>query len=150
MWDFRATLSRLHDGDSFWVLGDTMFGQRYEPELRLLDVHAPELTASGDPPPPRPLRLPRFGEPGGLETTAFVRGWLYDAEQVEPPRRWYLYVQTVQTKTYEPTQKQTFTRWLATVWRFDQRDPGASLNAAVTGFLAGHPEWGPGMLPEGT
>lgn len=127
MWDFRAYVTRPHDGDSLWVLADTAFGQRYEPELRLLDVHAPELAQLGGP-----------------ETSNFVNDWLAQVAAVQPVRRWPLYVTTVQTKVYEPSQKLTFTRYLATVWPFDRRAPEDSLNFAVTLFLAGHPDWPPG------
>lgn len=128
MWDFRAYLTREHDGDSFWIMADSAFGQRYEPELRLLDVHAPELS-----------------EPGGVETTDFVNGWLAGAAGVQPVRRFPLYVVTLQTKVYEPTQKMTFTRYLATVWPYERRAPEDSLNYAVNTFLSGHPEWPSGQ-----
>lgn len=126
---FRAYLTREHDGDSLWVMCDTAGSHRWEPELRLLGVHAPELD-----------------EPGGTETTAFVNGWLRTAATHSAvPRRWPLWVETVLTKGYEPTMRMTFTRYLATVWRFEgQRVYDLSLNAAVTNFLADHPEWGPG------
>lgn len=132
MWDCRAYLTKPHDGDSFWVMADTMFGQRYEPELRLLDVHAPELS-----------------EPGGREATGFVNDWLREAAAAQPNRRWPLYVLTVKTRVYEPESRMTFTRYLADVWRYDQApdqpSPGPSLNDAVRWFLGGHPEWGPGQ-----
>ena len=60
-WGFRAMLTKPHDGDSFWMLCDTGFGDRHEPELRLYNVHAPEI---------KPM------QPGGQETTDFVNGWL--------------------------------------------------------------------------
>jgi hypothetical protein len=134
---FRAYLTREHDGDSFWVMCDTAGDQRWEPELRLLNVHAPELET-----------------PGGVETTAFVNGWLSSAAtRSEIRRRWPLWVETVLTKAYEPTMKMTFTRYLATVWEFEDahRWPVGSaeraelsLNWAVTAFLAEHPVWGGG------
>ncbi|HZM82141.1 MAG TPA: hypothetical protein VFC19_41005 [Candidatus Limnocylindrales bacterium] len=126
MWDFRAYLTRPHDGDSFWVMADTMFGGRHEPELRLLDVSTPELN-----------------EPGGAECTAFVNDWLAAVAAASPRRRWPLYCLTVQTKVYEPTQKMTFVRYLATVWPFDAQD-GPSLNDDLRTFLAGYPDWGTG------
>jgi hypothetical protein len=128
MWDFRAYLTRPHDGDSFWVMADTAFGQRYEPELRLLDVHAPELN-----------------QLGGRECTEFVNDWFAQVATERPPRRWGLYLQTQQTAVYEPTQRMTFTRYVAEVWPFDRRGPDESLNALVRQYLAGHPEWPSGM-----
>jgi hypothetical protein len=50
----------------------------------------------------------------------------------------------VQTKTVEPGQKTTLSRYLATVWRYGEQDHGPSLNDAVTGFVQSHPEWGHG------
>jgi hypothetical protein len=140
---YRATLTRPHDGDSFWVLCDTGFGGRAEPELRLLDVHAPELRA---------MRLPPRGQPGGGETTSFVGDWMTvaEAQAWRNGVRWYLWVETVMTRVAEPTERQSFTRYLATVWRIaDRPAPGTadqvlSLNHQITTFLSGHPDWPPG------
>lgn len=137
MWDCRAQLVKMHDGDTFTVLADTMFSQRCDVQLRLLNVYAPELK-----------------DPGGLETTDFVNTWLMEAMLVQPILRWPIYLKTVRTQVYEPNQKMTFTRYLATVWRYDPTKDGAvdglpSLNDAVNAFLAQHPEWGPGdTLPK--
>lgn len=131
MWDYRAALVKPHDGDTFRVLADTGFAGRQEVDVRLLDVHAPEL-----------------GEPGGTETARFVNTWLTHAATVQPGCRWPLYVLTSTTGTAEPGQRRTFTRYLAQVWRFDQRPdsdrPGPSLNDTLRRFLADHPQWGPG------
>jgi hypothetical protein len=132
---FRGYLTKKHDGDSFWTMLDTAGDQRWEPELRLLDVPAPELN-----------------DPGGQETTDYTNGWLAAVPGRAPGRRWYLWVETVLTRAYEPTMKMTFTRYLATVWAQEDaawRDPGRvpfelSLNHSVNTFLSGHPEWGPG------
>lgn len=141
---FRAYLTKPHDGDSFWVMCDSGFNGRAEPELRLVDVHAPELRA---------MRLPPMFQPGGSETTAFVNDWMEHAKAVDPlrPRRWYLWVETILTSAYEPEQRQTFTRYLAKVWLYGQRPTGdrptieaLTLNAALTLYLSGHPEWPPG------
>ncbi len=128
---FRAYATKRHDGDSFWVMADTGFDGRAEPELRLVDVTAPEV---------KPVQL------GSAETTNFVNEWLIAAESVKPARRWPLWVVTMQTTAFEPEQKQTFTRYLAWVWRFDQQDdPDATLNRAVAGMLAQHPDWPAGQ-----
>jgi hypothetical protein len=127
---FRAALTRPHDGDSFWMLCDTGFDGRHEPELRLLDVHAPELS-----------------QPGGHETTSYVNGWL--ATHSDPTRHWPFWVDVVRTRTFEPEMKTTFTRYVATVWQFDDNPDGTrsatagllTLNTSVTLFLSGHPEW---------
>jgi hypothetical protein len=140
---YRATMTKPHDGDSFWVLCDTGFSGRAEPELRLLDVHAPELRA---------MRLPPRGQPGGGETTSFVSDWMTvaEAQAWRDGVRWYLWVETVMTKVAEPTERQSFTRYLATVWRIADHpalgpaDPVLSLNHQITTFLSGHPDWPPG------
>jgi hypothetical protein len=124
MWDCRAKVTRPYDGDSFWILADTQFGQRYEPELRLLNVYAPEV-----------------GDPGDREVTAVIADWF---ARLDPRRQWPLYVVTVQTKVFEPKQRMTFNRYLATVWRFGEQAGGISLNQVVNQYLDEHPEWGRG------
>jgi hypothetical protein len=138
---YRAAPTKIHDGDSFWVLADTGFGGREEPELRLLDVHAPELN-------PRALALPPRGQSGGPETASFVNNWLVQAEMSAGNHRWVLWVETVATRATEPGERMTFTRYLATVWRIvdcpiwgQGGDPSASLNYQVATYLSGHPEW---------
>lgn len=91
--------------------------------MRLLDVHAPERS-----------------EPGGPETTQFVAAWL---AAVDLGRRWPLVVRTDPSSLREPTERRTFVRYLATVYRAGVA--GRSLNDDVTAFLAAHPGWGPGQ-----
>jgi endonuclease YncB( thermonuclease family) len=125
-WGFRAQITKPHDGDSFWVLADLGFSARAEVELRLDGVHAPELAQQGGP-----------------ESTDFVNGWL--AASMSAGRRWPLWLEVAQTVTSEPGMRQSFTRYVATVWAFDQRGPGQSLNEATNAFLAGHPDWPSGF-----
>lgn len=143
---FRAYPSKTHDGDSFWVIADTGFNGRHEPELRLLDVHAPELD-------PVRLALPPRDQPGGAEAGSFVNAWLASADAAVGEARWSLWVETVMVRSADPNagERQTFTRYLATVWRlgdclaWGQGGPkSASLNHQVAFFLSGHPEWPPG------
>jgi len=126
-WGFRARLTRPHDGDSFWVLCDTGFGSRFEPELRLDGIRAPEI---------HPM------QPGGQETTDYVKGWLSAHSGTD--RRWPLWVEIVLLTTFEPDMVTTFQRYVATVFPFDARGGADSLNYAVSTFLAEHPEWPPG------
>lgn len=139
---FRAYPTKRHDGDSFWVMIDAGGPCRWEPELRLLDVRAPEVLA---------LRLPTAPQPGGIETTNYVNG-LLDGIVGKSQRRWCLYVETVLTTTFEPTERTTLSRYLAGVWDYDQAYPwhpgevpwANSVNYQVATFLSGHPEWPPG------
>lgn len=145
---FRAYLTKPHDGDSFWVMCDAGGEARFEPELRLFDVRAPELLQN----PAAMISLPRKGQAGSAEATEFVNGWIAQAV-AGATRRWTLSVALAMTTVAEPTERRTFTRYLARVWRgsdwpqpWDGSPPldGSSLNSAVTTFLSGHPEWPPG------
>jgi endonuclease YncB( thermonuclease family) len=127
VFDYRCALVRPVDGDSLIVLADLGFHARQELEVRLLDVHAPELS-----------------QPGGRETADFANGWLASVAAGRPNRRWPFAISTVQTTVYEPETRMTFVRYLATVYPFERRESEASLNCAVTTFLSGHPEWPPG------
>lgn len=138
---FRASLTRGHDGDSFWVLADTGFGQRAEPELRLADVHAPELVA---------MRLPPRRQPGSREAREFVAGWIDRLRWKTPARRWYLSVGVAMTTTVEPDERTTFRRYVAVVFAYESwplpwvtpmPTVDVSLNHDVAVWLAGHPEW---------
>lgn len=128
MWEYRAQLIKAHDGDTFRVLVDTGFAQRAEVDLRLLNVRAPELH-----------------QPGGTECAAYVQKWMADAAAAQPGRRWALYVHTCPSKTAEPESRRTLNRYLAEVWRWDDRPtgphPGRSLNEAIAGYIAGHSAW---------
>ncbi len=139
---FRAYATKAHDGDSFWVMCDTGFGGRAEPELRLIDVYAPELLQ---------MRFPAAGQPGSAQAKAFVAEWLRDAATRAGESRWSLWVETYLTRSADPKEKQSFTRYLATVWCaadcliWGQAGPvHRSLNYDVAGFLARHPDWPPG------
>lgn len=138
---YRAYLTKPHDGDSFWVMYDAGCEARVEPELRLADVHAPELI----------VRIPRVGQPGGTDTRQFVADWLATAKTAAMARRWYLWVAIAMTSTLEPSDRRTFTRYVAKVWSIvDCPEWGKapidslSLNSAITTYLSGHPEWPPG------
>jgi endonuclease YncB( thermonuclease family) len=132
---FRAYLTEPHDGDTFTVITDGGFDTRAEPALRLYDVSAPELA----------MRLPPMHQAGGREATEFVNGWLARAQAQNPRRRWWLWVDTLMTSSYEADQRTTFRRYVARVWQFDDHDAGGgepeSLNYAVRTYLSGHPEW---------
>lgn len=60
MWDKRAQITSVHDGDTITVTLDQGFGDTKEGmKIRLLGVYAPELS-----------------QPGGKETRDFVIAWL--------------------------------------------------------------------------
>jgi endonuclease YncB( thermonuclease family) len=122
VFDYRAQLVRVVDGDSAVLLFDQGLGGRQEEEVRLLNVSAPERHQAG-----------------GLECRDFVAAWIGQL----PARRWPLYVQTVPNTTLEPAERRTFVRYLATVRDFTDRT--RCLNDDLARFLAQHPEWGSGI-----
>ena len=122
MWDYRAALLRVTDGDTIEVLADTGFHGRQEVDLRLTGVSAPERN-----------------QPGGSDTAVFVQNWL--AAQAMPGFRWPWHVHTEINTKVEPDERLTFTRYLGMVTSFKT---GESLNQAVIDYLAAHPEWGSG------
>jgi hypothetical protein len=126
MWDYRAALIKVTDGDTMVFLVDTGFHGRQEVELRLAGVNAPELS-----------------QPGGIETKTFVSEWLQNSSSLLslPPMRWPLRVQTQINTNPEPIERRSFTRYIGWVHSFAT---GASLNTAIIDFLNQHPEWGPG------
>ena len=123
MWEYRALPIMTLDGDTVRLLVDIGFYARHQIDLRLLDVHAPELR-----------------DPGGLEARDFAVGWLETAAQSN--LTWPLLIRTQTTKVTEPTEKQTFTRYIGDIYDIT----GAShLNAQLRHWLSQHPEWGPGL-----
>lgn len=122
MWDYRAGLIRVIDGDSVVLMLDQGFNGRQEEEIRLLNVSAPERN-----------------ELGGAESRKFVEDWFLNLDYT---LRWPLYVKTVPNTNVEPNEKRTFVRYLATIWKFGNMSQ--SLNGAVTQYLTEHPEWGTG------
>jgi hypothetical protein len=128
MFQYRAALSRVVDGDSAILLIDCGFSVRAEVEVRLLDVHAPERS-----------------QPGGAEATSFAAAWFDHVAAIDPSRRWPLYVETQISRVVEPTERRSFIRYVGTVWPIGTQAPESSLNWLLAQFLAGHPEWPSGM-----
>jgi hypothetical protein len=122
MWEYRAAIVRIHDGDTLFLLIDQGLHGRQEEPIRLEHVSAPELS-----------------DPGGVETLAYVREW---CDRLRAGLRWPLLVNTVPNTNPEPDERRTFVRFLGTI-----RDIAAfrNLNDDVRAFLATHPEWGSGM-----
>lgn len=123
MFDYRASLIRVVNGDSIVILADVGYGARVEEEVRLLNVSAPE-----------------HYQPGGLESRDFTAAWF---KQCSPTRRWPLHVITVPNTTLEPIEKRSFVRYLATV--SDIVAPSRVLNTELALYLSQHPEWGHGI-----
>jgi hypothetical protein len=121
MWTYRASLLEILDGDTLRLLVDTGFYARHRIDLRLLDVSAPELR-----------------DPGGPETRDFVQAWYY---QLNLDLEWPMLIHTQTTKLIEPSEKQSFTRYIGDIHNITNGD---HLNAQVRHHLAQHPEWGPG------
>lgn len=120
MWEYRASVIDVLDGDTLRLLVDTGFHARHQVDLRLVAVKAPELNQAGGP-----------------ETKEFVVDWCSKL----PPLKWPLLIKTSTTTVTEPSEKMTFTRYLGHAWNIDN---DACLNVAINGFLTLHPEWGPG------
>lgn len=112
MWDRRATVLSVIDGDTMHVLLDQGFGDSKEMALRLFGVWAPEKSQTGGP-----------------ETTAFVSRWL--AERAgQSFVKWPFVVTTMRVRD-DSKEQMTFNRYVGTL------DYGnESLNLAVNAFVA--------------
>lgn len=109
MWDYRAQVTDVHDGDTITVLLDTGFNnRRMETALRLLDVFAPELS-----------------QPGGPETRDFVQTWV--AARSAPQWPFVCITARIKSDAHEVT---TFGRYVGILLA-----DGESLNDAVTAFV---------------
>jgi hypothetical protein len=135
MFDYRAAVYQVTDGDTIVLTLDQGLGDRSEEPIRLIGVRAPER-----------------GEVGWLEARMFTVEW---CERLSRATRWPLYVRTLPNTSFDPTEKRSFVRWLgevyevmlplrinpATNWPYLARN----LNVEVQAFLDLHPEWGPGQ-----
>ena len=111
MWDRRARLAWVKDGDTIEVVLDQGFGDTKQIAVRLLGVWAPELS-----------------EVGGDYARNFVVRWFMDL----PATSWPFIVTTVRMKTTDKEQM-TFDRYVATV---TSADGSRSLNADAIAYLA--------------
>jgi hypothetical protein len=122
VWEYRASPIVAVDGDTVRLLVDLGFYARHQIDLRLLDVSAPELRDSG-----------------GVEARDHVTAWLRTVAL--PGLAWPLLVRTQTTKVTEPTERQTFTRYIGDIYDITNGD---HLNAQLRHWLSQHPEWGSG------
>lgn len=130
MWEYRAALAPtteadfgelVHDGDTIKLLIDLGFDARVEKWIRLAGVHAPELN-----------------QPGGQETRAFTLGWLTSRCNAARGLKWPLRIVTEITHTTEPTEIQSFARYIGMVY---DASGGGPINLAISTFLTEHPDW---------
>jgi endonuclease YncB( thermonuclease family) len=110
MWDYRASVLKVKDGDTLRVLLDRGFDETKEIDLRLFDTWAPEKTDSGGP-----------------ETKAHATEWVDERSE----GRWPFVVILERTKRGDH-EVSTLGRYVGTLL-----DPqGDSLNSAVTAFVS--------------
>jgi endonuclease YncB( thermonuclease family) len=113
MWDKRAQVTNVHDGDTITVTLDQGFGDLKEGmRLRLNGVYAPELS-----------------QPGGLETKRFVEDWL--ARYANAALRFPFVVTSVRTPRSDK-EVTTLERYVAIV---DSADRKFNLNWAISDFI---------------
>ena len=93
MWDYRAKLKRIVDGDTLEVIIDVGFHGTQTEQLRLLGVNTPEMKGAS--------------REAGLKAKQFTHEWLIQAGQ--SPSEWPLIVNT--------EKDDVFGRYLATVYR---------------------------------
>ena len=111
MWDRRAQILDVHDGDTLHAVLDQGFGDSKEITVRLLGVWAPELS-----------------QPGGPETRAFVKAWL-DTHSAAPDG---LVVVTTARTPRSDKEVVTLSRYVATVTSMDGTE---NLNLAIMEFV---------------
>lgn len=112
MWDKRAQLVRVKDGDTFVAVLDQGFRQTLEIDVRLLGVYAPEK-----------------GEPGWAECTNFTADWL--GREAASGATWPFVVTTVRMARTDREQT-TLERYLCTVTSLDST---RHLNAELVEFI---------------
>lgn len=112
MWDKRATVVAVHDGDTITAVLDQGFGQTTQITVRLFGVFAPELK-----------------EHGGPEVRGFVERWMSEMEASWP--KWPFVITTVRGPKVGK-ELLTFGRYLAIV---TDSSHTRNLNAEVTAFI---------------
>lgn len=113
MWDRRASIVDVHDGDTVTAVLDQGFGDTKEIKVRLLGVYAPELRQNG-----------------GIETRAFVARWLDETAVAGAD---FPYIITTARTVRSDIEQSTLGRYVATV---TNHDGTRSLNAEVMEFVA--------------
>jgi hypothetical protein len=132
MWDTRARRSdklrtgKGDDGDTILFISDLGRGVFDEAPIRLKGVFAPETS-----------------QPGGKESAKFLALCMSEVEERAAAHhlRWPFVVVTEPNTNPEPDERQSFVRYIGTVYA---RDTGECINDEMAAFLASHPEWGGG------
>lgn len=114
MWDYRASVLKVKDGDTLRVLLDRGFDETKAIDLRLLDTWAPEKD-----------------EPGGPETRAFVEEWLNSRDQ---NKGLWPFVVTLQRTKSGDREVTTLGRYVGTL----ATPEGEKLNSVVDFFVIAH------------
>ena len=110
MWDKRATIIGIHDGDTLTAVLDQGFRQTTEITVRLLGVFAPELK-----------------QVGGPESLAFVRDWVSGFSTT----KWPFVVTTIRGPKSD-REITTLERYVAVVETIDHSH---NLNIDVAAFV---------------
>lgn len=117
MWDRRAKLISVHDGDTVRVVLDQGFYDTKEINVRLLNVFAPELKQAG-----------------GADVRDFVHSWF---NQLTPYSGWNFIVTTTRLKTADK-EDTSFDRYVGTITSLDgTRNLNMDVQAYVT--VKGYP-----------
>ena len=116
MWDRRAALVRVKDGDTFVARLDQGFRDVKEIDVRLYGVYCPER-----------------GEPGYQECRDFTQAWM-DHEAQVAGTAWPLVVTTHRMRTVDREQT-TLERYVATVTSLDG---SRNLNLDLAAFVLDH------------
>lgn len=109
-WLWPARPVRAIDGDTLELLVDRGFRGTSRERVRLLGVDTPEVVGRN--------------RAAGLAATAYTADWLGG----DPAADWPLVIET-----FRPRERDSFGRWLATIWRVSD---GHCLNADL--IHAGH------------
>lgn len=113
MWDRRARIVDVHDGDTVTALLDQGFGDTKLIKVRMLGVFAPELR-----------------QDGGEETQEFVSRWLDETVMAGAA---FSHIVTTARTIRSDVEQTTLGRYVATI---TNHDGTRSLNAEVMEFVA--------------
>lgn len=109
MWEYRAKVTRVVDGDTIDVVTDLGFGLDMAMRLRLLGVDAPETTGET--------------AAAGAAATAFTKNWLVEHQDIDQ----WIFVATIKSRQ-DRDKADSFGRYLAMVWDMGKT---ANLNEAL-------------------